>query len=348
MAPGPGRGAGRIFLALKSVGCILSEKLHKVLARMGLGSRRGIEKLIRQGRVSVNGRPAVIGERVESGVHIRIDGRPTGDPFKMKPPCRVLMYYKPEGELTTCADPGNRPTVFDHLPRPQSGRWIYIGRLDINSSGLLLFTTDGELANALMHPRNRIERVYASRIYGEISAEQLNRLLEGVMLEDGMARFEKIEFLGGEGRNSWYRVYLREGRRREVRRLWEAVGVTVSRLIRINYAGVELDPRLHQGEFRELDDREVNFLRKQAGLPGLSSSYSGKGARNVRPVAAASARARNFGKGRAVAGAARDKRPGRGQAGAAAARTKGFGRRRSSGSRPSGGSSRNKSSRGRD
>lgn len=247
----------------------MSEKLQKVLARMGLGSRRGIEKLILQGRVSVNERPAVIGQRVESGVRIRIDGRPVRDPFSAVPPCRVLMYHKPEGELTTHADPENRPTVFDHLPRPESGRWIYIGRLDINSSGLLLFTTDGELANALMHPRGGIERVYATRVYGEVSAEQLQWLLEGVMLEDGPAHFEKIEFAGGEGRNSWYRVYLREGRRREVRRLWEAAGVTVSRLIRIRYAGIELDPRLKQGEFRELEPREVNLLRKQAALSPL-------------------------------------------------------------------------------
>lgn len=196
------------------------------------------------------------------------------------------MYHKPEGELTTLSDPENRPTVFDHIPKPPTGRWIYIGRLDINTSGLLLFTTDGELANALMHPKYEVERVYAARIYGEVSEEQIDQLTLGVMLEDGKARFNKVTYVGGEGRNAWYHVTLKEGRKREVRRLWEAVGLKVSRLIRIKYAGIDLDPDLKTGQFRELTLNELNRLRKAVHLEpveelapalDLNASSSNKG-----------------------------------------------------------------------
>lgn len=247
----------------------MSEKLQKVLARQGLGSRRGLEKLISEGRVSVNGKAAALGDRIEDGVTVAIDGKVVLRPGQSKPLCRVLMYHKPEGELTTLSDPEDRPTVFDHLPDPGSARWIYIGRLDINTSGLLLFTTDGELANALMHPSHGIERVYAARVYGQIGEEQINKLLEGVDLDDGPAHFDKVEFAGGEGRNSWYTCTLKEGRKREVRRLWEAVGATVSRLIRIKYAGIELDRSLRAGEFRELSRGEINILRNLAGMKAL-------------------------------------------------------------------------------
>jgi 23S rRNA pseudouridine2605 synthase len=249
----------------------MSEKLQKVLSRLGIASRRGIEKMIADGRVSCNGVIAKIGDRVEADkVQVAIDGRVVLSPSTQKPQCRVLMYHKPEGELTTLNDPEDRPTVFDHLPKPDSGRWIYVGRLDINTSGLLLFTTDGDLANALMHPRHGIERIYASRIYGEVTEEMLEQLRNGVTLEDGPAHFDKITFVGGEARNAWYHVSLKEGRKREVRRLWEAVGVKVSRLIRISYGGIELDPALKAGQYRELTLREMNRLRSLADMPAMT------------------------------------------------------------------------------
>ena len=248
----------------------MSEKLQKVLARYGLGSRRELEGKIADGRVEVNGKTANLGDRIEGTVTVKIDGRVVLSDQNIRPVCRVLMYHKPEGEVTTQNDPEDRPTVFDHLPKPDSGRWIYIGRLDINTSGLLLFTTDGDLANALMHPSHGIEREYAARIYGEVTEEQIAKLLDGVDLEDGKARFDKISYAGGEGRNVWYHVTLKEGRKREVRRLWEAVGTKVSRLIRIKYAGIELDSKLKTGAFRELSAGEINRLRNVAGLEALT------------------------------------------------------------------------------
>lgn len=250
----------------------MSEKIQKVLSRVGVGSRRGIEEMISQGRVSVNGAVAKLGDRIEDDVTVTLDGRVVLRPGQSKPLCRVLMYHKPEGELTTLDDPQNRPTVFDHLPDPGNGRWIYVGRLDINTSGLLFFTTDGELANALMHPSKAIERVYAARVFGKVSEETLDKLTGGVMLEDGMAKFGSVEFAGGSGMNAWYHCSLREGRKREVRRLWETCGLQVSRLIRIKYAGIKLDPSLKAGQWRELTAEEINTLRKQAGLEALDSS----------------------------------------------------------------------------
>ena len=251
----------------------MSEKLQKVLSRLGLGSRRGIEKMIADGRITCDGVVAKIGDRIdEDKVKVQIDGRTVLSMQTEKPKCRVLMYHKPEGELTTLNDPEDRPTVFDHLPKPESGRWIYVGRLDINTSGLLLFTTDGDLANALMHPRHGIERVYASRIYGDVTDEIINNLQEGVLLEDGKAHFDKIVYVGGEARNAWYHVSLKEGRKREVRRLWESQGVKVSRLIRISYGGIELDPRLKAGQYGELTLRELNKLRRLADMEPLTIS----------------------------------------------------------------------------
>ncbi|MCR5084134.1 MAG: pseudouridine synthase, partial [Succinivibrionaceae bacterium] len=243
----------------------MSEKIHKVLARMGFGSRREIEGLIASGRVQVDGRPAVVGDRIEGGVQVSIDGKVVLRPEDpLLPETHVLMYHKPDGELTTYQDPENRPTVFDHLPPPPSGRWIYIGRLDLNTSGLLLFTTNGELANALTHPSNGIERTYAARVYGEMTGEHIRRLKEGVRLEDGMGHFDEVTYQGGEGRNQWYHVTIREGRKREVRRLFEAVGLRVSRLIRISFAGLPLDERLRMGECRELTQDEIRMLMEKA------------------------------------------------------------------------------------
>ncbi len=248
----------------------MSEKLQKVLARLGLGSRRGLEELIAAGRVSVNGVKASLGDRIEGDVTVTLDGKVVMRPGQSKIACRVLMYHKPEGELTTLQDPEDRPTVFDHLPKAENGRWIYIGRLDINTSGLLFFTTDGELANALMHPRHGIERVYAARVYGDVTEDAVEKLQREVDLEDGPAHFDKVTYAGGDGRNLWFHCTLKEGRKREVRRLWEAVGCKVSRLIRISYGGIALDPKLKTGEFRDLSVKEINRLRLLAGMDELA------------------------------------------------------------------------------
>ena len=210
----------------------MSEKLQKVLARAGHGSRREIESIIEAGRVSVDGKIAKLGDRVEvtPGLKIRIDGHLISVRESAEQICRVLAYYKPEGELCTRNDPEGRPTVFDRLPKLRGARWIAVGRLDVNTCGLLLFTTDGELANRLMHPSREVEREYAVRVFGQVDDAKLRDLSRGVQLEDGPAAFKTIKFSGGEGINQWYNVTLTEGRNREVRRLWEAVGVQVSRL----------------------------------------------------------------------------------------------------------------------
>ena len=242
----------------------MTEKLQKILSRAGIASRRALEQMIEEGRVVVNGKTANVGDRFEANeITVKIDGKVVLSPDTNQVSCRVLMYHKPEGELTTLSDPDNRPTVFDHIPKPPQGRWIYIGRLDINTSGLLLFTTDGELANALMHPKYEVERIYAARIYGEVSEEQIDALTQGVKLEDGKARFNRVVYVGGEGRNAWYHVSLKEGRKREVRRLWEAVGLKVSRLIRIKYAGIDLDPNLKSGQYREQKSKIMKGIKEK-------------------------------------------------------------------------------------
>jgi 23S rRNA pseudouridine2605 synthase len=243
-----------------------SEKLQKVLARAGIGSRREMETLITEGRVSVDGKVATLGDRVGPSVAIRIDGhaitaKPAEDVI-----CRVLAYHKPDGEMCTRKDPEGRPTVFDRLPRIQDARWVAVGRLDVNTSGLLLFTTDGELANRLMHPRHEVEREYAVRIFGEVDDKMLNRLRLGVQLEDGPAKFDKIVRAGGEGLNNWFNVTLQEGRNREVRRLWETQEVQVSRLIRVRYGDVKLEKSMPRGGWMELPLDKVNYLRELVGL----------------------------------------------------------------------------------
>lgn len=207
----------------------MSEKLQKVLARAGQGSRREMEALITAGRVSVDGKVATLGDRVEVNAVIRVDGHQVKTRAAEEQICRVLAYHKPEGEMCTRHDPEGRPTVFDRLPKMDGARWIAVGRLDVNTSGLLLFTTDGELANRLMHPSHEVEREYAVRVFGEITEAMLQRLRKGVQLEDGMAKFNKIKPAGGEGLNQWFNVTLTEGRNREVRRLWESQEVQVSR-----------------------------------------------------------------------------------------------------------------------
>ncbi len=241
------------------------ERLHKALARMGLGSRRELEARIAAGRIRVEGHPARAGERVWPGDRVRIDGRELRIRAPGRRPSRVIAYNKPEGELVTRRDPGGRPSVFDRLPRARGGRWVAVGRLDINTSGLILFTDDGELAHRLMHPSRALEREYAVRVFGEVPPEALARLRSGVELEDGPGRFLSVNEAGGEGRNRWYRVVIAEGRKREVRRLWEAVGVRVSRLIRVRYGNVELGPRLFKGRWRELRPEEREGLLRLAG-----------------------------------------------------------------------------------
>lgn len=248
---------------------IIGEKLQKILARAGQGSRREIEEIIAQGRVSVDGKMATLGDRVlvSSSTKIRIDGHLVNLIPTQKEICRVLMYYKPEGELCTRSDPEGRATVFDRLPRLTGARWIAVGRLDINTSGLLLFTTDGELANRLMHPSREVEREYSVRVFGEVDDAMLQRLRKGVQLEDGPANFKQIKVVGGTGLNQWFDVTLTEGRNREVRRLWESQGIQVSRLIRIRYGNIKLEKSLPRGGWEEMGLEQVNYLRELVGLP---------------------------------------------------------------------------------
>jgi len=232
------------------------EKLQKVLARAGFGSRRGIEKLIAEGRITVGGKVAKLGDRVDSDVQIKIDGKRINLPDDNLE-TRVIIYHKPVGEICSRNDPEGRPSVFDHLPKLHRSRWVAIGRLDFNTAGLLLFTNDGELANRYMHPSSEIEREYAVRVYGEVDDIILQQLLKGVRLEDGMARFQSIDDAGGEGRNHWYHVVVKEGKNRLVRRLWESQNVTVSRLIRVRFGNVTLPRSLPAGRWAEIDPKDI-------------------------------------------------------------------------------------------
>jgi 23S rRNA pseudouridine2605 synthase len=271
-----------------------SVKLHKVLAQAGLGSRADMEQVIAAGRVTVNGAPAHVGQRIAAGDVVKLDGRLvrwSATPTRLP---RVLAYHKPTGEVVTLDDPENRPTVFRQLPRLRSGKWMAVGRLDINTEGLLLFTDSGELANRLMHPRFGLEREYAVRVLGALSQEERQRLLDGVVLEDGPARFLSLEDGGGDGANRWYRVTIAEGRNREVRRLFEAVGHAVSRLIRVRYGAIALPRGLRRGAFMELEPRVVEQLMQVAGVPlpqrataprRRSGPPRGAGPRPSRPAA---------------------------------------------------------------
>jgi len=241
-----------------------SPKLHKVLAQAGLGSRLEMESLILQGRISVNNEPAHIGQRIQYGDQVKINGKPIRYRIAPPPP-RVIAYHKPVGEVVTHDDPQNRPTVFRKLPRLQQGKWQSVGRLDLNTEGLLLFSSSGDLANQLMHPRFGLEREYAVRVLGALSSEEKQKLLDGVRLEDGMAQFGTIEEGGGEGSNCWYRVTISEGRNREVRRLFESVGHAVSRLIRIRYGAMVLPRGLKRGAWMELDERDIRALFQASG-----------------------------------------------------------------------------------
>ncbi|HQO15341.1 MAG TPA: pseudouridine synthase [Methylotenera sp.] len=243
-----------------------TQRLHKLLALAGLGSRRDMELLIESGRVTVNGKPAVVGQGVTEHDVVRLDSRPLKLPFEAELP-QVLIYHKPEGEIVSQDDPEGRASVFDKLPKIKHGKWIAIGRLDMNTSGLLIFTTSGELANHFMHPRYEVEREYAVRIFGELTEGQMTQLTEGIELEDGPANFDSIRPRGGEGANHWYQVILREGRNREVRRLFEAFQLPVSRLMRVRFGPVNLPPRVKRGTMLKLEQKEVVGLLEWAGLP---------------------------------------------------------------------------------
>lgn len=251
------------------------DRLQKLLANLGLGSRREIEVWIRDGRVTLNGKTAVLGDRYNKGDRVTVNGRPLAVEERQDEPTRVLVYHKPVGEVVTRRDPEGRPVIFTQLPRPNRGRWITIGRLDINTQGLLLVTTNGELANRLMHPSREIEREYAVRVLGHIDDKMLGRLNQGVELEDGMARFETISPAGGEGANQWFHVTLREGRNRIVRRLWESQGVVVSRLMRVRFAGIDLPPRLRARTFMELPPEQVTLLMNSVGLQANLAQLAG-------------------------------------------------------------------------
>lgn len=234
-----------------------TERLQKILSQAGLGSRREMERWIESGWVQVNGKTAQLGDSAGAVDKITVKGKIISNPLKVKQNIRILLYHKPVGEISSRHDPKFEKTVFDHLPHLKQGRWVQVGRLDLNTSGLLIFTTNGELANQLMHPRYGLEREYAVRIHGQVSPQILNNLQQGVLLDDGKAQFTKIEFKGGEGTNSWYHVTLNEGRNREVRRLWESQGLEVSRLIRIRYGTISMPRFLNRGQTYELTPKQV-------------------------------------------------------------------------------------------
>jgi 23S rRNA pseudouridine2605 synthase len=287
--------------AAKQAQLAQSEKLHKVLADAGIGSRRDMEELIIAGRVSVNGEPAHTGQRVLATDQVRINGKPLPRKAPGRPP-RVLLYHKPAGEIVTQDDPGARPTVFEKLPRVSGGRWVAVGRLDLTTEGLLLFTTSGELANRLMHPRYEVEREYAVRVLGEVTDDQRRQLLEGVTLDDGPAKFSRFEEAGGEGANRWYRVTISEGRNREVRRIFDAIGLTVSRLIRIRFGAIQLPRGLSRGRFQELAPEWVQAWVHDLGI-GLDevrqrqSGPPSKGGRGGRPGKGGPGKGRSQGQG---------------------------------------------------
>ncbi len=245
------------------------ERLHKKLAESGVGSRREMETLIAEGQVSINGKKAEVGDRCQRGDRVRVKGYEVRLNWDVKQQmARVLLYHKPEGEIVSRDDPGGRVSVFDQLPRLRGQRWVAIGRLDVSTEGLLIFTTSGELANHMMHPRYGMDREYAVRVLGGLTPEQIQQLIAGVELDDGMARASSVVLAGGdeEAANQWYRLTLSEGRNREVRRLIEALGLTVSRLIRVRFGPVSLPPRLRRGQYLELDERESAQLVEACGL----------------------------------------------------------------------------------
>jgi len=261
---------------------VRGERLQKVLAQAGLGSRREMEEWIAAGRVTVNGTVATLGVRVGEGDRVQLDGRQLRLKLEDEPKLpRVLLYHKQEGEIVSRDDPQGRASVFDRLPHLRGQKWIAIGRLDFNTSGLLIFTTSGELANRLMHPRFEVEREYAVRVQGEMTPDQMKQMTgKGLELEDGVVKFARLTDEGGEGFNHWYRIVIREGRNREVRRTFEALGLPVSRLMRVRFGIIHLPPRIKRGMMAELGEGEVRAIMEWAGLPLPAPRQI---SRNVRP-----------------------------------------------------------------
>ncbi|MEJ2042153.1 MAG: 23S rRNA pseudouridine(2605) synthase RluB [Reinekea sp.] len=243
------------------------ERIQKILAKQGLGSRREMERAIEEGRVQVNGNTAKLGDKVTDADELRLDGKPVRQ--AQEKVRRVLIYNKPEGEICTRKDPEGRHTVFDRLPKLPGERWVAIGRLDINTSGLLLFTNDGELANRLMHPSRQVEREYAVRVLGDVKQEHIDAMCAGVELEDGSAKFTDIQYFDGKGSNLWFHVVIMEGRNREVRRLWESQGFQVSRLKRVRYGSVFLESTVRAGTWQELPKKEIDRLAASVELPAM-------------------------------------------------------------------------------
>ncbi|TXR52122.1 23S rRNA pseudouridine(2605) synthase RluB [Reinekea thalattae] len=243
------------------------ERIQKVLAQAGAGSRREMERAIEEGRVMVNGESVKLGDKMTLSDELTLDGKSIK--LESKAVRRVLIYNKPEGEICTRKDPEGRHTVFDKLPKLPGERWVAVGRLDINTSGLLLFTNDGEMANRLMHPSRQVEREYAVRVLGEVTQEQIDTMCEGVQLEDGFAKFTDVQFFDGRGANQWFHVVIMEGRNREVRRLWESQGLQVSRLKRVRYGSVFLDSEVRAGTWQELPKKEIDKLAASVELPAM-------------------------------------------------------------------------------
>jgi len=259
----------------------MTEKLQKVLARAGLGSRREIERWIADGRVVIDNKVATLGDRVSGEEKIKLDGKLLSLKKLYPQITQVLVYHKGMGTICSRSDPEYDKTVFDDFPRLKSGRWVLVGRLDVNTTGLLLATTDGELANRLMHPRYEIKREYAVRVYGEVTPEMIDNLLKGVELEDGMAKFDSIVAQGGEGRNLWFTVVLHEGRNREVRRLWETQGIQVNRLVRNSFGPVRMPRRLRKGQCEELDAKQVAALYAAVNMKPPGESQERKPSRSA-------------------------------------------------------------------
>ncbi len=264
----------------------MAERIQKVLARAGYGSRRQLEALIKEGKVTINGEVAKLGDQVDVGDTMRLDGKPLSAKRLWQQPQQVLLYNKPVGEVCTRKDPEGRRTIFQSLPTPEEGRWVSVGRLDINTSGLIILTTDGELANRLMHPSNEMDREYAVRVLGEVSPEIMQNLRDGVELDDGKAKFNDIQEAGGEGANHWYHVVIQEGRNREVRRLWESQGVQVSRLMRVRYGSIIIPSQLKMGRWMMLEERDLAALYEEVDLQVKVNAPVGRAQRDkkLRPV----------------------------------------------------------------
>lgn len=264
----------------------MSERIQKILARAGYGSRRQIETWIKEGKVTRNGEVANLGDQAEIGDTLRLDGKPLSPKRLWQQPQQVLLYNKPVGEVCTRKDPEGRRTIFQALPTPEQGRWVSVGRLDINTSGLIILTTDGELANKLMHPSNEMDREYAVRVLGEVTTDMMQTLRDGVELEDGKAKFADIQEAGGEGANHWYHVVIQEGRNREVRRLWESQGVQVSRLMRVRYGPIIIPNQLKMGKWMMLQGKDLDALYESVGLQTTEAPKTGRAQREkkLRPL----------------------------------------------------------------